>query len=263
VIHLGDYIDLGSLSVAPTPVTAADAGKADGHRGKYEMANNFILANEHGAALRLIVVGINSLNRVSVKPSSYVVTPHVVFQFQNLSALYRIDITGARYSEGARYSSSDMRNYLLNYYLPALNEAGVPNDLMWTAPRGLSSSGYYVANSKGIIEELTDKLWLPTEVEMFGGKIYSAITNANYQAYFEYYSTNEKRIKYSTSSYSPTNVAWGYYLGGVSADVITVQENGSTFEYFSNIFSGIKSDGSACSFYVANSENIAPAFVIN
>jgi hypothetical protein len=156
------------------------------------------------------------------------------------------------------YLASDMRNYLTNYYLPALNEAGVPNELMWN-PTRIVWNGTRVGSLDETLEKVADKLWMPVEMEMFGQAIKSSRLYAEDEgnAYFEYYTNNTKRKKYNSS-----NTAYEYFLSSTSPPF-----DEDTDVYLTDIYryayTGVNTDGSACFLYAQYALNIAPAFVIN
>ncbi|MDR0758579.1 MAG: DUF6273 domain-containing protein, partial [Treponema sp.] len=168
VIKLGDSIDLASLTVDGANITK----------------------------LKLIVVGINSfhLGRGGGE-GKYAVTandkvPHVVLQFE-VSTGSRGMNTDATNVGG--YAGSEMRQYLIDKFLPGLVAAGVPEELMWAPLRYVSDKG----SGDGTVQDL---LWLPTEWEILGGRSNSESnyeTAAN-QAWLEYYTTNTKRQKGGT-----------------------------------------------------------------
>jgi hypothetical protein len=178
VVHLGDYIDLVSLTVS------ADTGGG----GVYE-ASNTVLSS--GTLLRLTVVGINSFNRRGEQPTDYVDTPHVVFQFQNVPGIRRAN-NGRNITTG--YKNSEMRSYIINKYLPGLKTAGVSDDWLFAPKRKIHYNG------TGTADVLEDLLWLPTERELFYTANYSySSETANNQAYLEYYNDATKRVKYNKS----------------------------------------------------------------
>jgi hypothetical protein len=196
VIKTGDWIDLeGGLKV-----------NEYNYLGYFEYAGT-VQASNGTPLLRLIVVGINSFQSSGV-PGGYTYqgeeTPppqHVVFQFQNVPVIRRMNISDV----GGGYPSSEARKYLVpvtengfelagsGNFLDGLLEAGVPNTVLWAPGRVLGLG----VNGTGSMT-VSDKLWLPTESEMFGVKSYSpdSETAAN-QARLEYYKTDESRKKYT------------------------------------------------------------------
>jgi hypothetical protein len=194
IIQLGDYIDLeGGLTVSggtPSPTVTNDP------------------LGGHGTLLRLIVVGINSFNA----QGTYTYTgngtdAHLVFQFQNLPFTHNMNSTETNVGG---YALSEMRSYIMGAFLTGLNAAGVPNSLLWAPTRHVANGG----SSATAADLIADKLWLPTELEMFGVQVYSIggwETTAN-QARLEYYSSNSVRIKYDT----PTH-PYAYWLASPSS----------------------------------------------
>jgi hypothetical protein len=196
IIKLGDYIDLESLSVARYHTGAearnengnsiTDAVNTDAVNGKIDIASNVELSG-HGALLRLIVVGINSFNKYGTDGGStgnadYIggkthgengTAAHLVFQFQNVPGTHRM---GRSYSNINGYPESEMRTYLVPFastagsgaFLTGLTAAGVPADVLWAPTR------YVAVPSANGARAIQDKLWLPTEREMFGLQLYSS-----------------------------------------------------------------------------------------
>jgi hypothetical protein len=173
VVHLGDFIDLASLYVV------SDAGGA----AINETSNTDLGVN--GKLLRLIVVGINSFNRRSNKYTQYVDTPHVVFQFQNMPSLRRMN---ASRTSTTGYNGSEMSSYLTTKYLAGLKSAGVPEEWLF-APKRRIWTGYLVGSY--IIDDL---LWLPTDREIFNRNTgsNSSYETAENQAFLEYYEGGSK-----------------------------------------------------------------------
>jgi hypothetical protein len=255
VIRLGDWIDLeGGLEVAAYPGTDGNGGGATDPAGA-PLQNTDITPNPlpfedyEGKLFRLIVVGINSFHSGwgekdagSTPPVNgdtggrYTETanddmPHVVFQFQNIPVQRRMEATNTNQNG---YLGSEMRKYLVpvdgdgGNFLSGLANAGVPENVLWAPTR-------YVANrGKGATgaDTITDKLWLPTEREMFGVRTYSvaAYETAANQARLEYYTDDYKRKKYSggNSEYS----YWGAspYAADVSSFCV-VGYSGNAYSY--------------------------------
>ena len=94
------------------------------------------------------------------------------------------------------YALSTGRQYLLNNMLPALQALGIPFDEPWikALPRRMSKGGTAYNPGYDIVE---DKLFLPTEYEMFGVHTYSnsLAEAAEGQGRWEWYDSNAKRIK--------------------------------------------------------------------
>jgi hypothetical protein len=210
-VKLGDYIDLPSLSVAGYPTDAATAGY-----GKITNLSNAAIApatlpfaGYEGAILRLIVVGRNSFNaQGTYSGNGNGTTAHVVFQFQNLPVSRRMNATD---TNAGGYKESEMRKYLVPYggssgnFSTGLQNAGVPvnTDIIW-APKRYAANDGSGASAADLID---DKIWLPTERELFGTVSYSHETyetEAN-QARLEYYADNGKRIKYLPNN---TDTQW-------------------------------------------------------
>jgi hypothetical protein len=160
-IHLGDWIDL-------------ENGLA--------VSGSFSIGAGTGGARHLIVVGVNSFNRVSGAASNDNHYPHVVFQFKDIpvnSSMNSWDTnTGG-------YPATAMRTYLTGAFFTGLTNAGVPDEVVWASTRTVSTQ----YNGMGTAT-ITDKLWLPTRREVFGdgggGQSPSSETEGN-QARLEYY----------------------------------------------------------------------------
>ncbi|GHV75136.1 hypothetical protein AGMMS49940_24380 [Spirochaetia bacterium] len=189
-IHLGDYIDLDSLTVL-----------AYQSEGDFSVSNTSLGAN--GRLLRLIVVGINSFNRDGAANNGNN-TPHVVFQFQNIPVRRSMDTTA--YNRTG-YLSSKMRPYLTGNFYNGLLAAGVPSTVLWTPSRRVANGG----KSAGGVHIIEDSVWLPTVWEMWGwskDRSVNAYEHTNNQAVFEAYTTGTvTRYKYNSS-----NVSTWYYL---------------------------------------------------
>jgi hypothetical protein len=206
-IQLGDWIDLEAG-------LAVEAYGTGDYTGEFNAENADVTPTKlpftgyEGKTLRLIVVGINSFHSGKGNDEQYTITdndntPHVVFQFQN------IPVKRQNNTNGGGYAASEMREYLVEVddkggnFLAGLKAAGVPEDVLWAPVRYVSSG----TNGAGAAQ-LTDKLWLPTEREMFQGSKNSANgeTAAN-QAWLEYYIDGSKRQKYFDGEFM------SYWLG--------------------------------------------------
>jgi hypothetical protein len=97
------------------------------------------------------------------------------------------------------YLGTQMRTYLVGNFFAGLITAGVPDDVLWAPTRFVANKGY---NEATCADTIVDKLWLPTEREMFGERNYSNETyeTAENQARLEYYDSDAKRFKYNSDS---------------------------------------------------------------
>jgi hypothetical protein len=224
VVKLGDWIDLeGGLTV--------DAYENGDNTGGFSFKDEDMLWNSDltlntlpwGKMMRLIVVGINSFN--GIKDND---TQHVVFQFQNVPVLCRMNPASENNPYGTNkggYHESEMRKYLVpvgedkesGKFLAGLTNAGVPEGVLWGPSRVLSTKG------KGL-EPINDLLWLPTEREMFGVHAYSVDkdeTDGN-QARLGYYADSAflQKLYKDNSGYPNVDVDSGnwYWEASVSAD---------------------------------------------
>jgi hypothetical protein len=186
VIKLGDWIDLeGGLHV----------NSYNGEGGFTTIAN--ASATNGTPLLRLIVVGINSFKGKNGNGT----TPHVVFQFKNIPVFRRMEATD---TNANGYWGSEMRKYLAptgdsgsGRFLDGLIEAGVPDAVLWVPVRKTANKGLGATYSHTI----TDKLWLPTEYEIYGRNYRADPAKESTKAWLEYY-TDFGRIgeKAATSS---------------------------------------------------------------
>jgi hypothetical protein len=246
-IHLGDYIDLPSLSVTGYDGTA---NSTDADYGDINVTNAD-LGGTIGAKLRLIVVGINSFNSTDSTNNDYNVTdndgtPHVVFQFQNLPGTQRMNTS---HTSAGGYKASLMRKYLVpndggsGNFLTGLTNAGVPSDVLWGPKRSMAKE-YNDAETDdcNIIEDL---LWLPTVWEMFGSQSISPLseTAAN-QARLEYYADDAKRIKYGMSG------------------MATIWWDASPSSFFADDFCATYNAGGDSTPAAGSAGGVAPAFCV-
>jgi hypothetical protein len=242
-IELGDYIDLeGGLTIAAygsgsnTGAISISSGTGQGQASWRITTTSSMIYNPNyeSVYLRLIVVGISSFNGKNGNDKR-----HIVFQFQNIPVERRMNESNT--SSGG-YASSEMMTYLTNNFLPGLTSAGVPEGVLWAPKRKMAAE--YSGSGTTRIE---DKLWLPTEREMFGRRDYSnnsAETDGN-QGRFDYYyngDTNNfaRRVKYSSGGLNSSGVptdSYGYgkwyweasSYSAVSSSFCNVDTNGSTY----------------------------------
>jgi hypothetical protein len=131
------------------------------------------------------------------------------------------------------YEKSEMRTYLTGNFLTGLNKAGVPDGVLWAPARALSKG----TNGTGSVT-LSDKLWLPTEREMFeSGNLSANGETADNQSRLEYYTDNNIRLKawWGDSGDYPdikSGYGWWYWTGsaysGGSSSFCDVNSNGPT-----------------------------------
>jgi hypothetical protein len=274
VIGLGDYIDLeGGLTVAAygtgeyagaisitEPGTGIDQTFETGDGNPSTSTGAYYNPNYKGKLLRIIVAGINSFNGKNGNN-----TPHVVFQFQNTPVSRRMNPTD---SNSGGYPASEGRKYLVQVgneggnFLAGLTAAGVPDAILW-GPKRLMGTQWNGAATQYI----EDKLWLPTEWEMFGAQ-HATIgstkseTAAN-QGRLEYYANGSlgncsKRVKYNVNGADTTNgransndAGWyGYWLASPSV-------------YSAAYFSLVYYSGGDSNYYTASyALGFAPAFCV-
>jgi hypothetical protein len=127
------------------------------------------------------------------------------------------------------YFNGRTRSYITENFLSGLEAAGVPEDLLW-APKRLLWKGVEQTGT----DTIEDKLWIPTEYEMFNGNHPLVVrfydhgfgdTGVEYllsgpwantawetptnQAHLEYYWDGYKRAKYSLNPAAHTTIAEG------------------------------------------------------
>jgi hypothetical protein len=237
-IQLGDWIDLESLTVARyhTGTEAPDNDSdSDTNRenGAISTANTDL--GSHGKLLRIIVVGKNSFNGINGNN-----TPHVVFQFQNVPGYHRMNETATNVGG---YAASEMRTYLTGNFYAGLTGAGVPDAVVWAPSRRAANGG----SGATAADTITDKLWLPTEYEMFGNNTHSngAYEGTGNQADFTgYYTTDTRRTKYRS-----TNAAHFYW-------------EASPIPTFTTDFCFVDAGGFANNSGASAAAGVAPAFCI-
>jgi hypothetical protein len=201
-VQLGDHIDLeGGLSVTAYNDNggfsiSSGTGQWQASWRIYTTSTMSYNPNYKSVYLRLIVVGINSFNGKNGNSKD-----HVVFQFQNIPVERRMNSSNTNVGG---YAASEMRTYLTGNFLTGLTSAGVPDSVLW-APKRVMATEYSGSGTT----EIEDKLWLPTEREMFGNRKYSnnsAETDAN-QGRLDYYCTQNgytgdrsQRTKYNSDN---------------------------------------------------------------
>jgi hypothetical protein len=128
----------------------------------------------------------------------------------------------------------------------------VPDGVLWGPERCLSAGVDGTGTTK-----ITDKLWLPTEREMFGEGKYSANgETADNQAWLEYYTDSSTRIKAwweDTSDYYP-DMKSGYGK---------MYWEGSAYSGGSASFCGVYYNGYATNNGASDAKGVAPAFCVN
>jgi hypothetical protein len=214
-IRLGDYVDLPFLRVE-------EYQGGDGintNLGLIDEPDN-INFGEKGSLLRIIVVGRNSFNPGAAGNRYYKggveeAMPHLVMQFQNLPVVRTMYGAGGPMA----YAGSSMRKYLVKVSSPevleegnftkGLIDAGVPmnTDIIWAPNREISNT------AQDGVDPIKDKLWIPTEWEIWGVGMYSNRTweNQYNQTYLEYYLKEGSTLKYGkrdTSPYYRSHEVW-------------------------------------------------------
>jgi hypothetical protein len=280
-IRLGDYIDLDTLTVrrvpnqaTPNPITTFIVNNAPISNWFTDTSVAYAPPYEgsEGAWLRIIVVGINSFNNraqgnANAHPSYTGANTggkaHLVFQFQNVPMYgnmtrttlpagnpgYAADLLAVT---AGGWRTSTLRTYLAGSFLDGLVAAGVPEPVLFSLTR-LVSNGAGAAGT----QETTDKLWLPTELQMFdsGDVAEAAETRAN-QARLEYYQNDLLRVKHypKNSSVTPLRFLTYHYWTSSPAKIF----------YGTSRFSDVSLSGgkSVSGVTVSANMGVVPAFVI-
>ncbi|GHT21900.1 hypothetical protein AGMMS4957_11400 [Bacteroidia bacterium] len=225
-IDLGDYIDLPALTISGTTITDAPIN-----------ANNSRL-------LRLIVVGINSFKRDGGAVNNSTAPNHLVFQFQNVPVTHNMNSTAT--NERGYNKPSEMKTYIMNYFLPGLITAtGLTDAMLWAPRREVANGG----SGAGVTEYIADALWLPTECEMFGTTALGRGDKepSTGQARLEYYTnetSNTSRTKYDRNA-----TAVAYWLAT------------AVYSDYSN-FCFVGTDGSDTSGAANTANGCSPAFCV-
>jgi hypothetical protein len=188
----GDYFHGHISNTTPFNVSA---GYDNG--GGINMISNPDLG-AHGKYMTWVIVGRNAWK--GKNGNDY---DHVAIQSKNVLGYSEETNAGGHYMNPSNtnvggYKECKMRQYLLNNMLPALQAIGVPFDEEWMkAPARLVSKGGTAANPGA--DTITDKLFIPTEHELFGAHTYSnnQAEAATGQGRLSYYSDNASRIKYN------------------------------------------------------------------
>jgi hypothetical protein len=221
--------------------------------GKLANATNTDLGAS-GKLLRLVVVGINTFNENqggAYDGSGNGTASHLVFQFQNVPVKHRMSDTD---DNTGGYAVSEMRKYLVpvggvgGNFLAGLSAAGVPEAILW-APKRYSANKGKDATAAVLSE---DKLWLPTEWEMFGRNLNSSLAyeTASNQARFAYYADDASRVKKDLSA----NVTFYWLASPFSPNY--------TSSFAATSFSGVGSQGNGNVSPATSSTGVAPAFCV-
>jgi hypothetical protein len=188
----GDYVNGYISNTTPFSVSAGyDSG------GAISMTSNPDLGS-HGKYMQWMIVGKNTW-----KGKNGNTFDHVAIHSRNVLGYSEETNAKGHYMNSSNtnvggYLDCKMQQYILNNVLPALKNLGIPFDEEWMkAPARIVSKGGS-AESPGA-NTITDKLFLPTEYEMFGANLISNSTAeaASAQGKFSYYVDNASRIKYN------------------------------------------------------------------
>ncbi|GHV19738.1 hypothetical protein FACS189494_02110 [Spirochaetia bacterium] len=225
-INLGDYIDLEAL-VFGKYNAIADKVLGTGNPGD---------STYHGRLLRLVVVGKNSFS--GTNPGA---PDHIVFQFQNIPLLESMNSVDKTVGG---YASSELYDYLNGDFYTAIKGAtGLTDNEIWKPQRKVANAGG--TDAKNLVT-IADKVWLPTEWEMFGSRTNSTLLEeAKNQARLDYYADNTKRMKYKSD-----NTAFSYWLASLTSDDPALR------------FCGVTGNGAPVTASPITEFGVAPAFCL-
>jgi hypothetical protein len=133
-LQIGDYLDLPSLNDGSTTYTWNEAYKN----------------------LRIVISGFNTYKHMGSTENA---KNHIVFTFENCPLTKRMNATN---TNTGGYAASEMRTYLEGGFLAGLVEA-LGHDYLYSVRRYISNKGSYA--------ELNAKIFLPTEIEVYGMQI--------------------------------------------------------------------------------------------
>jgi hypothetical protein len=229
---LGDWIDLPALNVA----AGYDSGGA--------IALDRSMLVDGIPMTRFIVVAKNYMLGKNGNAM-----PSLAFQARHCLGYSGVSGTDGHYMETTNintngYLGCKMRQYLINNMKIGLIAAGIPIDSEYIqAPVRRVSKGNGGGNGYDTIE---DKVFLPTEYEMFGTNTYSNSSDEApaYQGRFEYYDSNAKRVKKTKDG--TARVYW----------------EASPYSGSTSTFCGVDSSGAANSYGATNVYGFAPAFCV-
>jgi hypothetical protein len=257
-IELGNFINLSELHVTGYPLDTADPPNVADNNPGYGKIDKTYAGIIYKEALRLIVVGKNSFKNINENGER----PHIVLQFQGCPTQHRMN-SGNTNIGG--YAKSEVREYLVpitgkndsGNFSAGLVAAGVPLDreeIIW-APVRYVWQGYLDETTRSTqLDRITDKVWLPTEWEMFGSTNNSYETTASTQTYFDYYKTNNLRIKYSPGA---AKVQW-YFLASPTTGTFM---NFYAVWHLGDLSSAVAGSGAGLG-WNNNGGGISPAFCV-
>jgi hypothetical protein len=130
-LQIGDYLDLPSLN---------DGGTT-------------YMWNEAYKNLRIVISGFNTFKHMGNPENA---KNHIVFTFENCPCLKRMN---PQFTAAGGYAASEMRTYLEGGFLTGLAEA-LGHDYLYSVSRHVST--------RGDSAWLNAKIFLPTEIEVFG-----------------------------------------------------------------------------------------------
>ncbi|GMO67779.1 MAG: hypothetical protein Ta2A_15810 [Treponemataceae bacterium] len=264
VIKYFDYIDLPYLNIAYSNVL----------EGSPSNLTNVRLNNGAGSSLRMEVVGIDSFFMENFDNAKH----HIVFQFQHTigkSAMKSGSVTVGGYSD------SIVRSLLVPGYtansgviFKALLKSGVPEETILPVKRRVASPKGNPPYTYDDRNDITDKLWIPTEYEVRGEVLRTIDTVEGKNGLFfrlDCYVKNpgeDIKTKYYVKSNNPASIEaypdeWWLASPGKGNGVA----DSGTFCIVRNMPTAYESDypddsGETTATSVSTREGIAPAFCV-
>lgn len=102
------------------------------------------------------------------------------------------------------------------------------------------------ANTASCVTSTSDKIWLLSEIEVYGTHSYSNSAEANYQKQYDYYKNGNSKVKYK---HSATTTASYWWLRSVYASAM-------------HAFCRVAANGGASNGNAYDSESFAPCFMV-
>jgi Tfp pilus assembly major pilin PilA len=187
---IGDYFGLASVNIA----AGNDAGGA--------FSANLTEITGHGRNLDFVLVSKNGCKGKNGNNNF----DHAIFQSRNVLSAMSSTSGGGHYMNPTNtnvggYSGSKGRAFIINQVQTALQAAGIPfndNNIIATLIRKVANGGSGATGA----DDISDKLFIPTEYEIQGATTYSHGTYevSTTQGRLEYYQDANSRIKYKADA---------------------------------------------------------------
>jgi hypothetical protein len=220
---LGDYVRLSSLNVAGATHNSVTFTGAN------------VTSDEafySGTRLELVLVAKDPYIGKNGNTQH-----HMVFQFKNLPLSSVHNSMNSTDTTTGGYRDCAMRQWIINQWKTALVSAGVPESVLF-APNRMVSTG---TSTTAVLQ---DKVYLPTEWEMFGSRSYAATAeNDSSQSHLPYYDGSTKRLKY----YNNSGDSYYYWEASV---------------YSSTDFCNVSGYATASHTIASNKNGVAPCFCV-